>query len=681
MSPKQPLCNTCLRLNLTAFFESKIINKHGVKEFSIPMKRPGSLPDLAGCALCSILSRSILFDLSGGEALTPIEEDCVLRAIKFLWLPDKQDVLALITCTRRFSQVIEDHKFKIVEHIRKGGHAVLERTSEQNKPLLEIPSDTFNSRQTLDWITECRRHGCNPSEQRIYDQYLVDCHDLAVVAAGESPEYVALSYVWAPPGESKITYNLRYDDDKKMLLLPEKLPLVVADAIIVTKSLGFRYLWIDKFCIGQNEEQPEMRHKQIMQMDAIYANSALTIIAAAGQDESYGLPGVSNRSRVATPAVKIGESNVYWFQNPYGSIQKSKWNTRGWTYQEGLLARRRLVFLDDQTYFECGTEEHCEMVLRPPSTCLPCDYGYQGKGLWNYVQGHRDSNMRDYFRLVREYTVRSLRYDSDSLLAVLGILRHLQTTPLKLDHVWGIPQSVAAPRGAAILSSSDVFVAGLCWNHVRSCWESSGKPKRRSKAPFSVPSSSVSPSSIPPSWTWAGWVGEAEFYAIWDVGLECCPIRMRPRQCRLEDQRGSPESTAGVGKEPNPNKVFRDRILFIETWAISPDKICFREMPDGLVDWTVHGHAMKRVYLSEGADSEAKLARKLKSKRRRWRCILLGTSQSLTRVAGSVILLILRRRGDDLWLRVGIMVLDCYPPNMVELDQELSFPTEEFRIK
>ncbi|KAF3058642.1 hypothetical protein GL218_05372 [Daldinia childiae] len=174
--------------------------------------------------------------------------------------------------------------------------------SPQRNPIIRIPSDRFDSQLALDWISQCRHlneTGCCPSTQPFHDLYLIDCHKRTVVAVKEQTEYVALSYVWGEPNNEDTAYCLHHGEDGNSLLLPDTLPLVVTDAIIVTKRLGFQYLWVDKFCIAQH--QSEVKHRQIMHMDAVYANSELTIIAAAGEDENYGLPGVSSRSRMVTP--------------------------------------------------------------------------------------------------------------------------------------------------------------------------------------------------------------------------------------------------------------------------------------------------------------------------------------------------------------------------------------------
>jgi hypothetical protein len=58
------------------------------------------------------------------------------------------------------------------------------------------------------------------------------------------------------------------------------LPLVVEDAICVCNEIGIEYLWVDRYCIPQD---PDVARHQIANMDSVYAGSALTIIAAAGE--------------------------------------------------------------------------------------------------------------------------------------------------------------------------------------------------------------------------------------------------------------------------------------------------------------------------------------------------------------------------------------------------------------
>lgn len=59
------------------------------------------------------------------------------------------------------------------------------------------------------------------------------------------------------------------------------------DAIIVTRRLGFRYLWIDALCIVQDSEQDWARESS--QMARIYSKGALMLSAVAALDGEWGM--------------------------------------------------------------------------------------------------------------------------------------------------------------------------------------------------------------------------------------------------------------------------------------------------------------------------------------------------------------------------------------------------------
>ncbi|KAK4148643.1 hypothetical protein C8A00DRAFT_38782 [Chaetomidium leptoderma] len=53
---------------------------------------------------------------------------------------------------------------------------------------------------------------------------------------------------------------------------------------------------------------------------------------------------------------------------PRHTIRQSIWATRGWTYQEGVLATRRIVFTPDQLYWECNGMALAETLELPMKT-------------------------------------------------------------------------------------------------------------------------------------------------------------------------------------------------------------------------------------------------------------------------------------------------------------------------
>ena len=87
-------------------------------------------------------------------------------------------------------------------------------------------------------------------------------------------------------------------------------------------------------------------------MDNIYKAAHITIIAVSGDSENTELPSVivPRCSQKSFSANGIQLVCVF----PYGvHARPGTWLTRGWTYQEAVLSRRRLVFTLNQVYFEC----------------------------------------------------------------------------------------------------------------------------------------------------------------------------------------------------------------------------------------------------------------------------------------------------------------------------------------
>jgi hypothetical protein len=137
---------------------------------------------------------------------------------------------------------------------------------------------------------------------------MIDVEQLCLVHVHGPVEYIALTYCWGSPEFVANVTQLRTDtapllfatnafaDDKHAI------PNTNRDAISVTKALGQRYLWVDALCIMQDNKADKAA--LIGQMDKIYSNALLTIIAAGGDNVNTGLPGVREGSR--TVLQKLG---------------------------------------------------------------------------------------------------------------------------------------------------------------------------------------------------------------------------------------------------------------------------------------------------------------------------------------------------------------------------------------
>ncbi|KAF2435160.1 HET-domain-containing protein, partial [Tothia fuscella] len=178
--------------------------------------------------------------------------------------------------------------------------------------------------------------------------YLLDCRkrEIIKVPSKRLLRYIALSYVWGD-----VDIKSRPQVTNLPFPVTESCSRTIEDAITVVLKLGYRYLWVDSLCVSPHAS---MRHEQIANMDVVYKNAELTIVAGAGSNADYGLPGVSERHRTQQINLKVGRQHlVSTSSDPLHAFKSSYYQTRGWTYQEYFFSRRRLIFSDSQVYFEC----------------------------------------------------------------------------------------------------------------------------------------------------------------------------------------------------------------------------------------------------------------------------------------------------------------------------------------
>lgn len=320
---------------------------------------------------------------------------------------------------------------------------------------------------------------------------VIDCHSLEIISAPPQASYVALSYVWGSshhPHKSMFSRTIR-------------------DATVVAKGLRYVYLWVDKHCIEQ--ENDDDKHHQISQMDLVYQAADLTIVAAAGNDADAGLPGVLDTPRNQQLVVEMGDiSIVSSMPHPHRTITESKWSTRAWTFQEAVLSRRRLVFTPDQMYFECNAMNCCESLLenRQLLHSKPKD-----RAKWYCHSGIFSGQSKNPFRalpksdlepcapmlqaLIEQYTTRQLTFEQDPLNAFMGIFKRfckpfvrVGYVELMNNHIWGLPFSCKRLLGS--LGDTEI---GLFWHYKL---DGDSTPTRRKAFP---------------SWSWARWSGAIAF--------------------------------------------------------------------------------------------------------------------------------------------------------------------------
>ncbi|KAA8910592.1 heterokaryon incompatibility protein-domain-containing protein [Sphaerosporella brunnea] len=212
-----------------------------------------------------------------------------------------------------------------------------------------------------EWLAKCLQEhdGCTPANTvkapfhpstRFID---VEQQRLVSISDTYDADYVALSYVWGGPQPQRtVTTNLEMYEKS----LPyDGLPKTIQDAMVVTQTLGYRYLWVDALCIVQ--DSPEIVAIQIQQMNAVYKRAIFTLVNAGGTSAESGLHGVSFSRQCDEVPLPNGIALGRWNEGSHGQgfNQFSTYGTRGWTLQEQLLSGRKLIFDDLRIVWECDT--------------------------------------------------------------------------------------------------------------------------------------------------------------------------------------------------------------------------------------------------------------------------------------------------------------------------------------
>ncbi|PVH80419.1 HET-domain-containing protein [Cadophora sp. DSE1049] len=244
-------------------------------------------------------------------------------------------------------------------------------------------------------------------------------------------QYVALSHRWpVDPKEHFMTTRPLLEQRKKMIRL-EDMPASYRDAVMVTRRLGMRYLWIDSLCIVQDDAEDWEREAALM--GSIYHNSTVTVMAATSsikrlkgdvggseQEVEYSRNGFLGNRKGSKEHLRVRleyvdeewrETGDYWEVVDRGNVELVDQNmelfTRGWVMQEEMLPRRRILYTPGQLVWHCNV-----MVIREINRKVRCDVADMQK----------DEGFIDHWLgLAERYSERYLTYESDKLPALSGL--------------------------------------------------------------------------------------------------------------------------------------------------------------------------------------------------------------------------------------------------------------------
>ncbi|KAK0619713.1 heterokaryon incompatibility protein-domain-containing protein [Immersiella caudata] len=245
--------------------------------------------------------------------------------------------------------------------------------------------------------------------------------------------YIALSHPWGSNRDHDhfCTTRLNLDSRVKDGMAMDSLPATLRDAVVVTRALGVRYLWIDTICIIQGENGDFNTEAPLMETVFSLAHCVIAASSAGGTSSGFLSRQRSSRDFVTlsqkenhhgpdtNATLYIGEV----IDNFQKHVIEGPLNKRGWVLQERALARRTIYFTQWQTYFECGAGIRCETLAKMTSNqaAFLGDPNFPSVAL----KSSKGARIRLYELLYKSYSALEFTNPCDRPIAIAGLEQRL----------------------------------------------------------------------------------------------------------------------------------------------------------------------------------------------------------------------------------------------------------------
>ncbi|KAF2130270.1 HET-domain-containing protein [Dothidotthia symphoricarpi CBS 119687] len=408
------------------------------------------------CETCSSLSYEQMRTTEGQAYHTSwaaLEESASLgcRLCKYFWAGSTVSVFDKTQSARLHIEKHPDDDFgvwlclrvdnrllKIFEVFSKPGPptGLLGREIIGRELALDRSSDSAISK-IQSWIHECesshsqcRGRSISPLPTRVLDVSPSQDPDQVrlIEGRGLKAEYVTLSHCWGktPPDSEDLIFTCT---SRNIQTLTQSFPLSVLptlykDAVMMTRLLRIRYIWIDSLCIIQDSKEDWAN--ECLQMCDVYSNTYLTISAVSCKNSLRGFVRVDQECLPLQVQLCQGygdSKQALHIRDTF--VDPAMYLTgRGWVFQELLLSPRVLHFSSIDMVFQCDTHTVFE------STSVTC-YGWNnhdGKRLvYGTTQHSRSTDYDKWLKIVQDYSEKKLTYETDMFPALSGIAHIVQS--------------------------------------------------------------------------------------------------------------------------------------------------------------------------------------------------------------------------------------------------------------
>lgn len=304
------------------------------------------------------------------------------------------------------------------------------------------PSSPASFLKVKQWLSECEQNheGCAVSANPPLPTRVIDVgsdygsqEPHLHLSDGHHGRYITLSHVWGKIATLTTTNNTISERIQGICL--SEMPKNFRDAVIVTRRLGFQYLWIDSLCIVQDSATDW--EIESAKMSAVYKNSSLTISAASAKNSHVGFLIARNPleqlscdlRHLSTDGGETHKIQIVW---PPPRSGDNAISTRAWTLQELILSPRVVHYTISQDHTIGQMIWECQKHTEPENGSVSSIFGVYSRtikrALKLAVEDSRSINAiyKCWYYIIRQYSTRYLSYPSDKLPALSGLATEIQ---------------------------------------------------------------------------------------------------------------------------------------------------------------------------------------------------------------------------------------------------------------
>lgn len=240
-------------------------------------------------------------------------------------------------------------------------------------------------------------------------------------------DYVALSYRWGTSSQNLLTTSATLQSHCQGIDF-NNLPKTIQDAVIVTRHLRIRYLWIDALCIIQDSWLDWLY--EASEMKDVYTNAFLTLAAHAAEHADDGF---LSKTMKVPKTIPLGKNfgakeegklfSISTHHKAEEDIDGSTMSSRGWVLQERLLSRQTIHFLPSRIYWEdvqgIFAEDGAFSIELNRSEII------HGCAPPNNIMRKKNLSSRYWFEIIERYSACHLTKETDKLVAISGIAKQM----------------------------------------------------------------------------------------------------------------------------------------------------------------------------------------------------------------------------------------------------------------